>query len=86
MPKTKSESVLQLYPPLREISADEWDEVFDRQGKAWTTGDDAYLREWYGRDSTMSVAYALGRCPWSVQDRARRVGLKWSAKAVRQAN
>lgn len=86
LPKTTSESVLQHYPPLREISAEDWDEVFHRQGKAWKSSEDAYLRDWYGRESTMTLAYALGRCPWSVQERARKLGLKWDAKAARRAD
>lgn len=84
MPKTKSRWILQHYPPLRDIPEDEWDDVFDRQRKRWSEEEDDYLRQWYGKESTMRVSYALGRCPWSVQDRASSLGLKCDLARVRR--
>lgn len=78
MPKTKSEAVLRHYPPLREVKEEEWDLLFDRQGKAWDADELDYLREWYGKESTINISYALGRLPYSVQERARKLGISAS--------
>lgn len=58
MPKTQSEAPLRRYPPLRDIPDAEWDAFFP--SGPWTPDDDAYLKEWYGREPIVSLAYAIG--------------------------
>lgn len=75
MPKTTSTWLLKHYPPLQDIEPDEWDEVFHRASQPWEPEEDEYVREWYGREPALTTAYALGRTPWTVQQRARKLGI-----------
>lgn len=75
MPKTKSEAVYRHYPPLRDVSEDEWDEMFSHQGKPWEPDEDEYICEWYGRLDTIEISYALSRLPYSVQERAKKLSM-----------
>ena len=70
MPKPRSLDALRRYPGLADIPADEWDDYFGRTGKAWEQDEDEYLREWYGREPLVDLAYALERTPWTVMERA----------------
>lgn len=60
---------------LEAIPKSEWDEFFPNSAKPWTPTDVDYLLDWYGRDDTLSLAYALGRTPWSVSEMARKLGI-----------
>ena len=73
MPKTTSQWLLKHYPPLREIPEEEWDEVFDRDHEPWSAEDDEYVQTWSGKERVLNIAYALGRTPWKVQHRAKRL-------------
>ena len=87
MPKTTSQSLLRHYPPLRDIPEDEWEEFFP-PNRGWTLEDDDYLLTWYGRESVISLAYALGKEPWKVRERAcllrRRSQLTQQSERVNQ--
>ena len=74
--KTMSPSLLKHYPPLRSIPSEEWPEVFRRQPYPWDAEEDDYVREWYGKDATLDIAYALERYPWGVAERARKLGIR----------
>ncbi len=74
--KTMSPSLLKHYPALQSIPSDEWPEVFRRQLAPWDAEEDDYVREWYGKDATLDIAYALERYPWSVAERARKLGIR----------
>ncbi|MHB1681284.1 MAG: hypothetical protein ACYCYO_00455 [Bacilli bacterium] len=69
MSKTTSQRLLQHYSPLHDIPDDEWEDFFP-PGRGWTPEDDEYLLTWYGRESVISLAYALGKEPWKVRERA----------------
>jgi len=83
-PKTKSETVLQHFPPLRGVADADWDEMFSRQGARWEADENDYVREWYGRLDTIEIAYALQRLPYSVQERARKLGVSGTTSSRRK--
>jgi hypothetical protein len=60
---------------IRSLTPEERREIFHEDGKPWTEEDVEYLREWYGKDSLLMMAYALGRTPKSVQSKAQQLGL-----------
>lgn len=57
------------------IPESEWDDFFPNMAKPWYPSEIRYLREWYGREDTLSLSYALGRTPWSLASMANRLGL-----------
>lgn len=67
--------LLKKYPNLREIPESEWLEWFPKMNKPWTVSEERYVRTYYGVDDNYSLAYALGRTPWSIRAKANHMGL-----------
>ena len=68
---------IRRYTGMAELSEREYRRLFPKVGQPWRTDDLQYLCEWWGRDDALSLAYALGRPPWSLQrtvSRLRREG------------
>ena len=87
IPPVKKKITIKVYRPtaklvaryhgLADITPEEWSEFFPKNAKEWTDEDRDYLVAWWGKDDTMSLAYALGRPPWNLQReicRLRREG------------
>lgn len=70
-----NEKLLKKYPQLSEIPADEWPEWFPMHNKPWSDEEADYLRTYYEIDDNYSIAYALGRLPWSIRAKANLLGL-----------
>ncbi len=64
---------IERWPALRDIPSDEIFTLFDRQGLAWEKEEIDYLRDWYGKEDTLSLAYALGRTPNSISQKFKRL-------------
>lgn len=62
-----SASILRRYAGLSEIPPGEWLSYFPNTAKPWKQRDLQYLADWWGKDDALSLAYALGRPPWSLQ-------------------
>ncbi len=88
MPKTTSVWLLKHYPPLREIAPDDWDEIFHQAGKPWDEEEDEYIRQWYGREPAMNMAYALGRtsntgrASWKLTGRSEKMSVRQNSSRI----
>ena len=51
------------------------EEMARSKPRAWTTKEEEYVRERYGKQPTKEIAEALGRKPLMVQSKANHMGL-----------
>ncbi|MCL6455069.1 MAG: hypothetical protein K6T78_15790 [Alicyclobacillus sp.] len=62
-----SPALLARYRGLADIPPEEYHTFFPKTDKPWSIADRQYLLEWWGKDDILSLSYAIGRPPWSLQ-------------------
>ena len=72
------------YSDMAAIPDEERLTYFGRTGLPWTEDEIAYLTEWYARIGSGEMAYALERSPWSVQQKAKDLGVHPGKRIVRR--